>query len=73
MWIFAYGSLIWKINFQYKNRIPGFIQGYKRKFYQLSTDHRGTTVKVSCYQYVFCSLKVGELVFYTEFLIDLKF
>ncbi|MCX2525302.1 gamma-glutamylcyclotransferase [Larsenimonas rhizosphaerae] len=42
VWLFGYGSLIYKAGFDYLERRPAFIHDYARRFWQGSHDHRGT-------------------------------
>lgn len=42
LWLFGYGSLIWKADFAYLERRPAHILGWARRFWQASHDHRGT-------------------------------
>lgn len=41
MWIFAYGSLIYRPSFSYLERRRAFLPGWARRFWQGSPDHRG--------------------------------
>ncbi len=41
MWIFAYGSLIFRPDFDFKQRQLARAEGWARRFWQGSTDHRG--------------------------------
>lgn len=41
-YLFGYGSLIWKMEYEFKSKQWGYIHGFSRTFLQRSIDHRGT-------------------------------
>ncbi|KAG9347279.1 hypothetical protein JZ751_004846 [Albula glossodonta] len=41
LWIFGYGSLVWKPDFEFRRSKVGYIQGYKRRFWHGDNFHRG--------------------------------
>lgn len=42
MWIFAYGSVVWRPGFTFLAQTPATLSGWHRRFWQRSLDHRGT-------------------------------
>ncbi|XP_019742661.1 glutathione-specific gamma-glutamylcyclotransferase 1-like [Hippocampus comes] len=41
LWVFGYGSLVWKPDFDYQRSIIGYIKGYKRRFWHGDDFYRG--------------------------------
>jgi len=41
LWIFGYGSLVWRPAFPHRRACTASIRGHVRRFWQGSTDHRG--------------------------------
>ncbi len=42
IWVFGYGSLIWRPGFEYPERRQAVLNNFQRSFCQASHDHRGT-------------------------------
>lgn len=42
LWIFGYGSLLFRPDFPFVEKIVGRVDGHERRFWQASPDHRGT-------------------------------
>jgi cation transport protein ChaC len=42
LWVFGYGSLIWRPGFEYTERLPAHVIGLHRSLCIYSFDHRGT-------------------------------
>lgn len=42
LWIFGYGSLMWRPGFDFLEAVPARVDGWRRGFFIYSTHHRGT-------------------------------
>jgi cation transport protein ChaC len=42
LWVFGYGSLMWRPGFPFLERTPARLDGWRRGFFIYSTHHRGT-------------------------------
>ena len=45
VWVFGYGSLMWRPGFDYEEKVPALLRGYHRRFCIYSHHHRGTPEK----------------------------
>lgn len=61
LWIFGYGSLVWKPDFKFKRSTVGYVKGYKRRFWHGDNFHRGNDKLVR-----FCYVMIVLFVVYID-------
>lgn len=69
LWVLGYGSLIFKPPPHAAFRVPGLIRGYARRFWQSSSDHRGTPEKKGR---VVTLVSYDDIIAKSSFLLDVK-
>lgn len=66
IWVFGYGSLLWKPDFRYKSKRIGYIEGYERRFYQGNITFRGKPGQVRTYKWKYVSIFTLPVSFVSE-------
>lgn len=60
-WVFGYGSLIHTPNFQYNQRVVGYIKGYRRVFWQVCKPPDPARAVIHMYIMLCSHLRIGQV------------